>query len=335
MPGASAETPSNPRFDFSWTENLPWLCDTLLVAARLLDRREWRPLNEAVRRFWAGPGLWGLQQLAPSPARGPCQWNARHSVLCPGVFNPALSDIDLAVCFPFTPNSEELDSLSRFYRRVRRVVPVLGEMEVYSKSEWAVRTRIERKPAMGALISFLWNVRKMGWIEKKLSSPMHPYHVYKLERALHRCWEKLGELPVKCPRRSQLSSASANRLREILMALQVYSESEAPHAQYYCDYLLCVVGSEWVLPPATAQSLLSILPPAQSLPPEFQREIHQRRTRRSVVQTRQQLMLHEWISVRSRQRTHPAEAPGHQYWIDRLRDELRQGCALDWSHPAG
>jgi hypothetical protein len=287
-----------------------------------------------VRRFWAGPGFWALQQLAPSAARGPLQWKARHSVLSPGVFNPALSDIDLAVCFPFTPNTQELDSLSRFYRRMRRVIPVLGEMEVYSKSEWTIRTRIERKRAMGDLISFLWNVRKMGWIEKKLSASMHPYHAYKLERALHRCWDQLGEQPVKIPRRSQLSSASAKRLRDILTELGVYSESRLSHAQYYCDYLLCVVGSEWILPEGTAQSLLSILPPAQSLPPDLQKEIDWRRTRHSVGQTRQMLMLHEWISVRSRQRTHPAEAPGHQYWIDRLRGELRRGFALDWSHPA-
>lgn len=335
MPGASADTPSNPRFDFSWTENLPWLCDALLTASRILDRHEWRLLNEAVRRFWAGPGLWAIQSLAPASARGPLQWHARHSVLCPGVFNPALSDIDLTVCFPFTPTAQELDSLSQFYRRARRIVPVLGEMEAYSQSEWAIRTRIERKPAMGALISFLWNVRKMGWIEKKLSMPMHPYHAYKLERALHRCWEKLGELPAKKPRRAQLASASAKKLRDILQSLGIYSESDCAHAQYYCDYLLCVVGSEWVLPPATAQSLLSVLPPAQSLPEDLQKEIDQRRSRHHVGQTRQMLMLHEWIGVRSRQRTHPAEAPGHQYWIDRLRGELRRGFALDWSHPAG
>lgn len=335
MPGASADTPSKPRFDFSWTENLPWLCDTLLAAARILDRPRWHSFNETVRRFWSGPGLWALQRLAPAPARGPMQWKARHSVLSPGAFNAALSDIDLAVCFAFTPNAQELDTLSRFYRRIRRVVPVLGEMEVYSRSEWILRTRIESKPAMAALISFLWNVRKMGWLEKKLSIPTHPYHAYKLERALRRCWEKLGEPPVEKPRRSQLSSASANQLREILMELGVYGESDGAYAQYYCDYLLCVVGSEWMLPPATAQSLLSILPPAQSLPADFQKAIDQRRTRHTVGQTRQMLMLHEWVCVRSRQRTHPAEAPGHQYWIDRLRGELRRGFALDWSHPAG
>lgn len=334
MSGARADTPSNPRFDFSWTENLPWLCDALFAASCILDRREWRPFNETVRRFWAGPGLWAIERLAPSPSRGALRWNARHSVLSPGVFNPALSDIDLAVCFAFTPNAQELDSLSHFYRRLRRCLPVLGEMEAYSKSEWAIRTRIESKPAMGALIAFLWNVRKMGWMEKKLSTPMHPYHLYKLERALHRCWEKLGESPTPKPRRSQLSLASAARLREILENLGVYRESDSSQAQYYCDYLLCVVGNEWILPPAIAQSLLSVLPPAQSLPENFQKEIDERRTGHDVGQTRQMLMLHEWICVRSRQRTHPAEAPGHQYWIDRLRGELRRGFALDWSHPA-
>lgn len=342
MPKASED----PRFDFSWTENLPWIQDSLLATAVILDQPAWRGLNSLSRIALLGPGMWILRLASGIGARNrtnPVTWLARHSVLNPGQFHPALSDIDLAAIYPRPPSEEDLERLAKFYRGTRNLVPSLGEIEVYTQAEWNVRQRILAIPGVGALIRALWNFRKMGWIEKTLSPAIHPYHLYKKERALAACWKKLGEdTKTHGPyRRAHLGTGFQAHLSEIFKALDFPASALESDVEFYCDYLRCGVASAGLaseedvhLPPELALRWLAVLPPAQRLAPELEQRVLQLRAHPAVEQARKFVVLHQWLGAMSRRRTHPATATLNESWRQRLKAVLAAGAPLKWPSPA-
>jgi hypothetical protein len=337
MPKAAED----PRFDFSWTENLPWIQDSLLATAIVLDRPAWKSLNSMSRIAFLGPGMWTLRLASTLKARNkqnPVKWLARHSVLNPGQFHLALSDIDLAAIFRRPPSQEDLDRLAKFYRKTRNLIPSFGEVEVYTQAEWNVRQRILDVPGVGSLIKALWNFRKMGWIEKTLSPDIHPYHLYKKERALAACWRKLGEDPkTRGPyRRARLGTGFQGHLTEIFRSLDFPAPALADDLEFCCDYLGCSITStndasgRVVLTPALALQWLAVLPPAQSLDPALEERVLALRAHPAVERARKFVVLYQWLGANSRMRTHPLTAIVNEPWRRRLRSVLAAGAPLKW-----
>jgi|GEM_PF-3215105 len=341
MPKALEE----PRFDFRWTENLPWIQDSLLATAIIFDRPAWSSVNSVSRLVFLGPGMWSLRLASGLKARNkknPVKWLARHSVLDSGQFQLALSDIDLAAIYPRPPSEEDLDRLAKFYRGARNLVPSLGEIEVYTRAEWNIRQRILDIPGVGSLIKALWNFRKMGWIEKTLSPDLHPYHLYKKERALAACWKKLGENPqARGPyRRTRLRLGFQAHLSGIFKTLDFPVSATTDDVEFYCDYLQCSIknaGFEpglFLLPPELALPWLAILPPAQNLEPELETRVRVFRAHPAVERARKFVALHQWLGALSRQRTHPSTIKANEPWRQRLKSVLAAGTPLSWPRRA-
>lgn len=330
-----------PRFDFLWTQKRPWLQDSLLAAAIILDWPIWNSLNSMSRLVLLGPGMWALRLASQCKAMGrqnPVKWVARHSVLRPGQFQLALSDIDLSVVYLRSPSEEDLQRLAAFYRQARNWVPSLGEIEVYTRAEWNTRQRIVAVPGVGALIKALWNFRKMGWIENSLLNNPHPYHLYKKERALAACWRKLGENPCAPGpyRRTQLGLGFQAQLTAIFEALDIPLPARSGAVEFYCDYLQCTIstagGTNGMihLPPHLALPWLAVLPPAQNLEPELEARVEELRAHPAVQRARKFVVLHQWLGAMSRLRTHPHTAKINEPWRQRLKQVLGAGAPLKW-----
>lgn len=334
----------DPRFDFLWTQKRPWVQDSLLAAAILLDWPIWSSLNSVSRLVLLGPGMWALRlasRLTTRNKNNPLKWIARHSVLNRGQFQLALSDIDLSVVYLRPPSEEDLNHLAAFYHQARNFVPSLGEIEVYTQAEWNTRQRILGIAGVGALIQTLWNFRKMGWIEKSLTTESHPYHVYKKERALAACWKKLGEEP-NTPgpyRRANLSLGFEAQLTDIFRTLNLDIPAHSEPVEFYCDYLQCTITSirsakgMIQLPPGLALMLLAVLPPAQNLEPELENKVRALRACPAVERARKFIVLHQWLGAMSRLRTHPSTAKINEPWRQRLKSVLAAGAPLSWPSP--
>jgi hypothetical protein len=338
MPKASED----PRFDFLWTQKRPWLQDSLLTAAIVLDWPIWNSLNSLSRLALLGPGMWALRLASYFKALNrdnPVKWVARHSVLKPGQFQLALSDIDLSAVYRRSPSEDDLQRLATFYRQARNLVPSLGEIEIYTQAEWKTRQRIVAVPGVGALIKTLWNFRKMGWIEKSLLTDAHPYHLYKKERALAACWRKLGEDP-HAPgpyRRVHLGLGFQAQLTGIFKTLEIPLPARSNAVEFYCDYLQCTIttacsGEGMIhLPPKLALPWLAVLPPAQNLDPELETQVRAMRAHPAVERARKFVVLHQWLGAMSRLRTHPSTAKINEPWRERLKRVLATGAPLKWA----
>lgn len=332
--------PEQARFDFQWTEGRPWLEKTLGLAFPHLDRPMLRWSHECVRRLYLGPCLSALNTWTALELGGKATWVARHSALHSADFHLLASDLDLALVFRQTPTQTDLAQTARLYRKARSVLPFLGEVEVYTRAEWKIRQRLHRSPKVGRMIGLLWHLRKLGWIESSHPETLPTYHRLKKERALASSFQRLQGEPALQPRFIHLGASFARELDSTLTLLGIPSVHPHPAepVRYYCDYLKAEINpsvpasNSLFLPPDLALRLLSVLPPAQRYCETMEPYLEGLREDHATQTARRFLVLQEWLTVKSRIRTHPLSATGNSLWLDRLRPVLARGGPLDWQY---
>jgi hypothetical protein len=332
------------RFDTQWTDSYPWTQDALHALARIFERPLCTWANRAARVVLKQLSVRSLSRNARKCTvlgANPVRFEARHSVLNRSEFVLFQSDIDLAAVFKRPPNEDALKALEAILSKTRLYVPALGELEIYTDAEWKTRSRIRNLAPMAALIQTLWDFRKMYWLENSLQPWLHPYHAAKKERALAICWKKLGEAPSRTPaRRRHLGPGFQSHLKQVFSALQFPPvQTPEPTPDIYCKYLQCEFQSGAATGESSASlnlplelwvPLLSVLPPAQDLPEALRSSVEAYRRHPAVLNARSLVLLHEWVVVKSRQRTHPATARANESWLAALRRGLQTAAPICW-----
>ncbi len=113
---------------------------------------------------------------------------SRHSVRSSSDYNIFFSDLDLNVILSESELSKAAE-ICLFLLKLKRALPFLGEVEVYSSSE-----REEMKALLmrvGELHKFLRDVRKLTWVENDDRRFKTPYHRLKFERAVKKILSKM------------------------------------------------------------------------------------------------------------------------------------------------
>ena len=111
----------------------------------------------------------------------------RHSVTGPGEFRIFQSDLDLALVLEDEPTPVQVASLLTAYERLGHKIWFLGEVEIYTRSEWALRARLHEES--GEWIQWLWQIRKIkGQLEAFKRAPSR-YHREKARRSFQRAFK--------------------------------------------------------------------------------------------------------------------------------------------------
>ena len=301
---------TQPKFEFTWTPSVSLIQCPLTWLSKILDFRILQFINEAGRRALLHIYLPLLNRLRIVNG---VKFYPRHSAVTGLGFNLVVSDLDLAAVFTRSPKEETLNLLASRYKKIRKIVPWSGELEIYTNWEWAVRNRIRKQPEMSELLQVLWVLRKTRWLSKKI--PSGPYHLYKNHRAIEHCLDFFSQ------------QSEQERLRRIFSNLGILSNIPKTEIHYYCDYLSQTIHFEAPI----ALALLAVLPPAQELPSELQKAVEDLRKIPEIKNTRRLILLYEWIVARSRQRTHPAPLFVAQGWFLKLRQALSDSGAIRWA----
>jgi hypothetical protein len=162
-------------------------------AARFFNRALLLPaFGFWLRRFAAQSGL----ELRVLP---------RNSLMQAGSFNLFLSDIDIAILLRHEPGPGVLAPLLAAYSHAERIIPFLGELEIYTDAEWQKRSQILKRHQKW--IDLIWNLRK--WIHQfnQYSHAPTQYHRYKALISIQKIKRKLGvpDLQVLNPKEISLS----------------------------------------------------------------------------------------------------------------------------------
>lgn len=112
----------------------------------------------------------------------------RHSVESGTDFNLFRSDLDCSVVLSRRFSLQETDRIREKYVELKKILPMLGEIEIFSKSEWTLLSDVLSD--RGELIQQLRDLKKIRWMEWKLKSETHPYHTVKARKAILRVLKK-------------------------------------------------------------------------------------------------------------------------------------------------
>jgi MoaA/NifB/PqqE/SkfB family radical SAM enzyme len=107
------------------------------------------------------------------------------------VYNPFFSDLDIGIILPDLKFS---DTVASSYHEVRRKLLFLGELEIYSESEFKKLTQLSQ--SHGELYDLLRNGRKIFWLREESKRSKRGrrslYHRYKTVRAMRQVLAKCG-----------------------------------------------------------------------------------------------------------------------------------------------
>ena len=123
----------------------------------------------------------------------------RHSAEDGMGFHMLLSDIDLTAIIE---REDDVPQILERYSFCYRVLPFIGEIEVYSVAESQILENLRQDPLTG--VEFIRLLRKIQWVETRKPRPLDEYNAYKTERALNKAIERMAAL-------AQVSSAMSCR----------------------------------------------------------------------------------------------------------------------------
>ena len=146
--------------------------------SRLLSARVFAPIHEAIRishTLITGPLLTLVFRLSRS---GVERVLLRHSQTGLGRFHILLSDVDVTIVTADSTPETEIASTATLFARLRSVFLFLGEVEIYTASEFALKLQIET--AWPQLFELSRLTKKFSWIPANESLP---YHSLKAQRS--------------------------------------------------------------------------------------------------------------------------------------------------------
>jgi hypothetical protein len=263
---------------------------------------------------------------------GPARVVARNSVTGTATFNAFVSDLDLALLFRDEPRAADVRRVQAFLRGVRAVLPFVGEAEIYTEREWALRQSAQRRAE--PVIQLFWNIRKLRWIENDRRRAASRYHRRKAELGLRRCFDALGETGAVLRNTDhwrQLATGFHRFLDDLWHLLQLPPVPEADADVLLCvqcDYLGLVVTSDptacdmLAVPGKTLIPFLALLPPSQRWVGRTEEVVERYRAHPEVAALRESVARWEWCVAQSCARTHPTD--GHGEWVRRLVQLFRE-----------
>lgn len=188
----------------------------------------------------------------------------RHSAQEPALrYNFLFSDFD----FDLVLENDQIGQSHQYclrYRKMKALLPFLGEIEVYSKQDWELkRDCIKHSCGWYELFKAF---RKIGWLEDTASAYQTSYHKLKRSRALKNALVDLGAPNIKSTASSYTAGFETLRRR-----LPISPMVDAPVFEsdpFYCQYLAVRLSHTAidqnartvVLSPSEAISLLSLIP---------------------------------------------------------------------------
>lgn len=303
--------------------------DTLLHLYRVTETSFFSPLHKSTKYLYRRPVLWALQKsIAKHFSHNVPKLFARNSTAKKGHFNTFMSDLDLSAVFPETPTSSENLRMLSFHQSWHKQLPFIGEIQIHTQEEYHRLAALER--SRGDLISFLWSLRKIRWMEIALENYSTPYHKRKALRAIQSCLIRLG-----CHRKAEpwgnisfLDSSSAKNLKKIFIRhglsvprhikdnreIRVFS----PHMDFWISNKRSYTDNLLVLPGKTILIFLALLPPDQVYP----EPIEEIKKLPKIKKVKKQLLQYESLMVKSTLRTRPHLEKENLSWLEKIDAEM-------------
>ena len=179
------------RFKVKTSQKL--LYDGLLKAFHLSKAPRFRKIHEIARASYQNQVAPALQLSLPKQLK---ELNPRIEVRNSvekqeSHFNIFFSDLDFSLILSSTPSPKQNQSLQRWHRNRKRLLPFLGEMEIYTERERELRSKIEGE--IGPLIELFWSLRKVIWMTSVTEENPYEYHRRKARGAIVRCLSEISD----------------------------------------------------------------------------------------------------------------------------------------------
>jgi len=224
-------------------------------------------------------------------------------------FNLFFSDLDLAVVYRESTSPDFL-ALLQCMHRAGKLLPFLGEMEVYSSREWEMRTAVMAQHPR--IVDFIWYLRKWQWQLQDLEEAPSDYHRYKAIRALHKIHSALGVKDLAAdakPSPSLISQLFEFRFAPLLMDARIQGQTFSGKSPYLT----------WDFQDLRA-ALAALVPDLDWVFPDRRQEILALRQQTPLKVWAQAIATHEWLLIQSRRRLYGEDA---QEWDKHLLEIMK------------
>ncbi len=172
-----------------------WVQSALIHADLWTRKPKFRFVHRAVRRFYLGPVTMALQ-LVLRKASGVADLKLvpRHSVIDALEFNAFHSDLDYSIFFNDHTPFKKVKNVVSLYRKIRRLLPMLGELESYYTHQGDLMAALRSRNHN--IFELVYLLRRWRWLCDRPVSHMGPYHSLKRSLSRDRCFRKIvGERP--------------------------------------------------------------------------------------------------------------------------------------------
>ncbi len=186
---------------------------------------------------------------------GTCEWTLRHSAAARGEFNLFFSDLDYSAILK-DDSEKTAASVKKRYYLLKRALPWLGELEMYTEAEHTRLRSISRD--WDSAYQRLRHFRKINWMRLALATESRDWVRPKYERAIQKSLARLGA--------SNAQSALESLFPRALEPSPAHEFTEA----FFFPYLGCWINATqktapypaYELSPKRALAYLALLPSA-------------------------------------------------------------------------
>jgi len=309
------------------------LLRALNLAHSLTSHPLFKPLHLGTRYFYISiftPGFqWFLRQSIKEPL---LQLACRHSVLSKSGFNTFSSDIDYSIILPEEVPAHQQALLVSFYHKVSKYLVFIGELELYTFSEWELKQSLENTYA--DTFNLIRQIRKIVWQELAWKSATSDYHRSKAINSLQRLLVSF-ESKTQAREKDNLTQIGTSLEKQLYFlfkaSLTEFSLQDPLQLTGYSDYLGCWLTNTHQITSSTitlsTRSLIlfaSLLPDGHKIFPTLQGELEHFRKNLQVQSTYVAILVQELILVHSVIRTTSKADEDVLHWVELLHTILKR-----------
>lgn len=190
----------------------------LTPLARLTRRNEFRWVNRRISETYTQALVPMIERkLRFSTGLIELKVIARHTDIQVKRFNFLESDLDITLLLPKWSKSS-ISLAQNHYERLKKILPFLGEAELYEPSEWELKKLVHTD--FNDLAQTIWKLRKWGWQKKAFDTAKTSYHCQKAERSIQWIRHDLGLDP------GELYPSDEDRKKIVALLLSFLPEVE-------------------------------------------------------------------------------------------------------------
>lgn len=249
----------------------------------------------------------------------------RHSVLSRPGFRAFGSDLDLSLVLDDATDGDLLVRsavLCAEVRRLRHVLPFLGEVEIYTASEHGLKLSLESDPQLAEILAIIRLLRKWKWQEQALKAAITPYHTRKAKRSMSRILSELAMKGRLSPEERSLGKAADRAIHEHFPPAKALGEI----TQFRSKYLGWEIADGASLLALTQDSVwkLALVTPDSEIASVDANTLERARHEPAISAVYAGVCAYELLVSRSFERIHgKSSEPGHARWMTHLEDALR------------